>query len=78
MLVLSSSLLGAHYNNKIMACGCGVCTTSVLEEVLFPFPNYPSSSRNYSLSITTLRVEMKTIVGNVVFLFQFGCSIWLA
>jgi hypothetical protein len=72
MLMLSSSLLGAHFNNKIVTCGCGVCTTSVVEEVLFPFPNNPSSSRNYSLSITTLRVEMKTMVGNVVFYFNLG------
>ncbi len=70
--MLSSSLLGAHFNNKIVTCGCGVCTTSVVEEVLFPFPNNPSSSRNYSLSITTLRVEMKTMVGNVVFYFNLG------
>ncbi len=64
--------VGVHFNNKIITCGCGLCTISVLEEVLFPFPNNPSNFRNYSLSITTLRVETKTMVGNVVFYFNLG------
>jgi hypothetical protein len=55
-----------------MTYSCGVCTTCIVEEVFFPFPNNPSSFKNYSLSITTLRVKTKKMVDNVVFYFNLA------